>query len=161
MLAGEDDRLLASEVLARDASWSSRAIAATILVNFSEHDAAWHDLIATMTDPVERVRDVAEAVLKGFTQTERTRPVRWDPARESLAALLDGTNLFGSRTVLKVLAATEVEREFGRRLIREAPDLLLAYVGAEHEETREAAIDLLRVATGEDFERIPMPGQNG
>ena len=111
VLDGEDDRLLASDVLARDASWSSRAAAATVLANFSEHDAAWHDLITTMTDPVERVRDAAEAVLKGFMQTESTRPVRWDPARESLAALLDGTNLF----------------------------------------TREAALGLLKIVTGEDF----------
>ena len=155
VLDGEEHRLLAHEVLSRDSSWSSRVTAASVLANFGEHDAAWHDLMLTLTDPDGRVQSAAEAVLKGFVQTEEVRPVRWAPAQQPLAALLDGTNLFASPTVLKVLAATEIEQEFGRRLIREAPNLLLAYVGAKHEETREAAIDLLKIVSGEDFGADP------
>ena len=155
VLDGEEDRLLAHQVLTRDSAWSSRATAASVLANFSGHDAAWHGLMLTLTDPDGRVREVADAVLKGSVQAEIARPVGWIPAQESLVALLDGTNLWATPTVLKVLAATEIERDFGRQLIREAPDLLLAYVGAEHEETRQIAIDLLKIVSGEDFGRDP------
>ncbi|WP_419160983.1 hypothetical protein [Candidatus Palauibacter sp.] len=148
---GEADRRLAHEVLTRAASWSSRATAAAVLVNFSDHDAVWHDLMSTMIDPQQRVQGVAEAVLKGFIATERVPPVRWAPAREPLMALLDGTNLFAFPTVLKVLTATRMEPEFGRQLIRAAPDLVLAYVGAEHEGTRESAVEFLETVSGEDF----------
>ena len=155
VLDGEEDRLLAHQVLTRDSAWSSRATAASVLANFSGHDAAWHGLMLTLTDPDGRVREVADAVLKGSVQADIARPVGWIPAQESLVALLDGTNLWATPTVLKVLAATEIERDFGRQLIREAPDLLLAYVGAEHEETRQIAIDLLKIVSGEDFGRDP------
>ncbi|MDE2805506.1 MAG: hypothetical protein OXN18_10220 [Gemmatimonadota bacterium] len=155
VLDGDEDHLLAREVLSRDLSWSSRATAASVLANFSGHDTAWHDLMATLTDPDGRVQSAAEAVLRGFVQADRARPIRWEPAEEPLAALLDGTNLFASPTVMKVLATTQIEQEFGRRLLKEAPDLLLAYVGAKHEETREPAVDLLKIVSGEDFGADP------
>ncbi len=154
-LAGEQDLLLAQEVLTNDASWSSRATAASVLVNFTEHDAAWHALMSAMIHPEVRVQGAAEAVLKGLIQSERGRPVRWDAARDTLLALLDGTNPFVFPIVLQVLAATEIEPTFGKQLLREAPDLLLAYVGAEHEVTRESAIDLLEIISGEDFGANP------
>ena len=152
---GEQDRLLAHEVLANDASWSSRAAAAIVLVNFSEHDAAWHDLMSSMIDPEDRVKGAAGAALRGLLGAERDHPVRWDAAREPLTAVLDGTNPFAFPTVLRVLAATEIEPAFGRQLIRGAPDLLLAYAGAEHEVTRESAIDFLKTVSGEDFGANP------
>jgi len=154
-LAGDQDRLLAQEVLANDASWSSRATAASVLVNFTEHDAAWHALMSAMIHPEVRVQGAAEAVLKGWIHSERVRPVRWDAASETVLALLDGTNPFVFPLVLRVLAATEIGSAFGRQVIREAPDLLLAYAGAEHELTRESAIDLLEIVSGEDYGANP------
>ena len=154
-LDGEQDRLLAHEVLANDASWSSRATAASVLVNFSEHDAAWHDLMSSMIDPEARVQGAALAVVQGLIQADRGRPVRWDAAREPLMAVLDGTNPFAFPMVLRVLATTEIEPAFGRQLIRGAPDLLLAHVGAEHEFSRKFAIDLLKTVSGEDFGADP------
>jgi len=108
-----------------------------------------------MIDPDARVQAAADAALQGLTRLQESRPVRWNAARESLMALLDGTNPYAFSTVLRVLAATEIERAFGRQLIREAPDLLLAHVGAEHETTRESAIDLLKTVSGEDFGADP------
>ena len=142
----EQDHLLAHEVLAHDSSWSSRAAAASVLGNFSAQDAAWHDLVSTLIDPDGRVQTLAGAVLRGLIGVERgrSRPVRWESAQEPLAALLDGTNLFAFPTVLELLAATEVRSAFARQLIRGAPELLLAYVAAEHEGTRETAIEFLR-----------------
>lgn len=152
---GEHDLLLAHEILADDASWSARATAVSALVNFSEHDAAWHDLISALIDPDARVQAAADAALQGLTQLQGSRPVRWNAARESLMALLDGTNPSAFSTVLRVLAVTEIEPTFGRQLIRQAPNLLLAHVGAEHETTRESAIDLLKTVSGEDFGADP------
>ena len=150
-LDSEPDRLLAHTILARDASWSSRAIAASVLVNFSEHDAAWHDLVSAAIDPEDRVKGSAHGVLEAWIQAGETRPVRWDAAREHLLAVLDGTSPYVFRTVLDVLAATASETTLAKELIREAPDLLLAHVGAQHEMTRQPAIDLLKAVSGEDF----------
>lgn len=160
VMDGEQDRLLAHEILAHDASWSARATAVSALVNFSEHDAAWHDLVSAMIDPDARVQGAADAALRGLTRLGMTRlqgnrPVRWNAARESLLALLDGTNPYVFSTVLRVLAATGIDPAFGRQLIREAPDLLLAHVSAEHETTRESAIKLLKIVSGEDFGAEP------
>ena len=151
----EQDRLLAHAILARDASWSSRAIAASVLVNFSEHDAAWHDLVSAMIDPEDRVKGTAQGVLNGWIQAEESRPVRWDAAREHLLAVLDGTSPYMFRTVLDVLAATGSETTLAEQLIRESPDLLLAHVGARHEMTRQPALDLLKAVSGEDFGADP------
>ncbi len=154
-LDGEQDRLLAHEVLANDASWSSRAIAATVLLNFGEHDTTWHDLVSATIDPHAQVSGAAMSVLRSLIQMESNRPVRWDAAREPLMAVLDGTNPFAFPMVLRVLATTEIEPAFGRQLIRGAPDLLLAHVGAEHEFSRKFAIDLLKTVSGEDFGADP------
>lgn len=154
-LGGEQDRRLAHEVLAGDTSWSLRATAAAILVNFSEHDAAWHVLMSTMIDPEQRVRGIAEAVLRGFIGSGKARPVRWDGAWDPLVALFDGTNPSAFPTVLRVLAATEISQELGGPLIHGAPNLLRAYLGAEQEGTRECAVSFLRTLSGEDFGTDP------
>jgi hypothetical protein len=156
-LDDEQDRLLAHEVLANDSSWSARATAASVLVNFSAQDGAWHDLVSTLIDPDGRVQTLAGAVLRGLIGVERgrSRPVRWESTQEPLMALLKGTNLFAFPTILELLAATEVRPALARQLIRGAPDLLLGYVGAEHEGTRETAIEFLKFVSGEDFGANP------
>ena len=151
----EQDRLLAHRVLANAASWSSRAIAATVLLNFGEHDDTWHHLVSATIDPIGQVSGAATSVLRSLVQMDSDRTVQWDAAREPLAAVLDGTNPFAFQEVLDALAATGIEPAFGRQLIREAPDLLLAHVGAEHEGTRESALGLLKAVSGEDFGADP------
>lgn len=154
-LDGEQDRLLAQRVLANDASWSSRAIAATVLLNFGEDDTAWHDLVSATIDPIGQVSGAAASVLQSLVQMESGRSVQWDAAREPIAAVLDGTNPFAFQEVVRALAATGIEPALGKQLIREAPDLLLAHVGARHESTRESALGLLRAVSGEDFGADP------
>lgn len=154
-LDGEQDRFLAHEILANDASWTSRAIAATVLLNFGEHDAAWHDLVSATIDPIGQVSGAATSVLRSLVQMESGRSVRWDAAREPIAAVLDGTNPFAFQEVVRALATTGIEPALGKQLIREAPDLLLAHVGAEHESTRESALSLLKAVSGEDFGADP------
>ena len=147
----ERDRLLAREILANDASWMSRAIAATVLLNFGEDETAWHDLVAATVDPQAQVSGAAISVLRSLVQMESGRTVRWEAAREPLLAVLDGTNPFAFSAVVTALANTGIEPAFAKQLIREAPDLLLAHVGARHERTRQPAIDLLKAVSGEDF----------
>ena len=147
----ERDYRLALELLARDVSWNTREIAALVLSNFADRDASWHALVLTLTDPVDRVAAMAGGVLRGLTASKPVRPVDWAPAEEPLLAILGGTNPWQFGTTLQVLVATDVAPEFGRRLAREQPDLLLAYLGAEHRGTRAPALAFLKAVSGEDF----------
>lgn len=146
----EEDRHFASEVLARDASWSSRAIATLVLGNFLDNDTSWHALMGSVIDPRAPVSSVARRMLEGLTRRWK-HPVDWSGARDPLLAILGGTNPFGFRDTLEVLVATDIDPEFGAQLVREEPDLLLAYAGAGHERIREPALALLSAVSGEDF----------
>ena len=146
----EEDRRLAHEILARDESWSARAVATLVLVNFGSRDTSWHALAASLVDPHDRVSSAARSVLERLVK-RRTDPVEWSAARGSLSAILAGTRPFVFRNALEVLVATDVDPEFGAQLVREEPDLLLAHADAEHEPTREPAVAFLSAVSGEDF----------
>ncbi len=148
----EEDRLLAHEVLARDSTWTARAVASLVLGNFPDHDSSWHALAGSLTDSHARVGSLADHVVTEFLAKKR-RPVDWSGARESLAALFDGTSPFIFRNLLTVLRLTEIDPELGRQLARRSPDLLLAHAAAEHEYTRDGALTFLRTVSGEDFGR--------
>ena len=148
--AAEEDRRLAHEVLASDSSWESRAVATLVLGNFLEDDTSWHGLAGSLVDPEPVVVRVALSMLRGLS-TRTGEQVDWSAAHTHLLALLDGTSPFGFRVVLETLIATDIAPEFGRRLVRESPDLLLAHAGAEHDRTREPAIAFLEAVSGEDF----------
>ncbi len=146
------DYRLALELLARDASWQTREVATLVLSNFTGRDESWHALVLAATDPVDRVAGMAGLVLRGLTGPDDSlRPVDWTPAEEPLLAIFGGTSPFQFGTTLRVLVATGVAPEFGRRLARGRPDLLLAYAGAEHRGTRAPAITFLKAISGEDF----------
>lgn len=147
---GEEDRRLAHEILARDESWSARAVATLVLVNFGGDDTSWHALAASLVDPHARVSSAARGVLGRLIKRKKT-PVEWSDASAPLSAILAGTRPFVFRNTLEVLVATDVDPEFGAQLVREEPELLLAYAGAEHEWTREPVLAFLRAVSGEDF----------
>ncbi len=146
----QEDRRLAQEVIVRDSSAASRAVATLVLGNFLDDDTSWHALAGSLIDPEPRVVRMARNVVRGL-ETDTLEPVDWSAARSNLLALFDGTNPFAIRDMLEVLVATDIAPEFGRQLVRETPDLLLAHAGAEHERTREPAIAFLRAVSGEDF----------
>ena len=146
----EEDRRLAHEVLARDSSWSARAVATLLLGNFIDDDTSWHGLVGSLIDPFGPVSSVANAMLEGLI-TRKRDPVGWSAARAPLLALFGGTHPSAFSEVLGALIATDIDPEFGQQLVRESPDLLLAHVGAEHAPTREPAIAFLRTVSGEDF----------
>ncbi len=66
-------------------------------------------------------------------------------------ALTALSNSSGCRNVLRVLVAADIDPKFGQQLVRESPDLLLAYVGAQHDYTREPAVAFLEAVSGEGF----------
>lgn len=150
---GSADRRLAHEVLARDASWSARAVATMVLGHFPDNDASWHGLVLSLLDPTGRVNDMATRTLEGLIRAGKANPVQWSEARSTLLALLGGTNPRAFIDMLEVLVATEVESGFGHELARARPELLLAHAGAEHDRTREPALAFLRAVSGEDFGR--------
>ena len=81
--------------------------------------------------------------LSGLVQLGK-HSVDWSAAHGPLLALFSGTNPFAFEGILEVLVATDIDPEFGQQLVRDRPSLLLAYVGAEHEGTREPAIAFLK-----------------
>ena len=147
---GDEDFRLAHEVLARDSLWTARAVATLLLGNFIDDDKAWHGLVGSAIDTDGRVNTVAQRALDGLAQQGR-HSIDWSAAYGSLSALFSGTNPFAFEGILEVLVATDIDPEFGQQLVRERPSLLLAYVGAEHEGTREPAIAFLKAVSGEDF----------
>lgn len=144
---------LALEVLAKDASWSARAISTMILGYFPENDKSWHGLAGSLIDSESFVRNVAEKVLEGLVRADKAKQVQWSKARESLVALFGGTNPFAFNAILEALVATKVDAEFALELVREKPDLLLAHAGAKHEKYRMPALDFLKTVSDEDFGR--------
>ncbi len=147
---GEEDRRLAHEVLARDSSMAARAVATLVLGNFIDDDTSWHGLVGSAIDPHAQVSSTAVGMLDGLSRQDLD-PVGWSAGRAPLSAVFAGTNPFAFGDVLRVLVATGVDPEFGRQLVRENPDLLLAHVGAEHERTRQPAVAFLEAVSGQDF----------
>lgn len=149
----ESEHRLALEVLEKDKSWSARFIAAIVLARFPNEDETWHGLADSLIDPAPQVRDVAEKVLDGLLSTEKAMPIDWAGARDTLVALLGGTNPWAFETILNLLRATEVDSKFALELVQQRPNLLLGYAAAEHEKTRQVALTFLQSISDEDFKQ--------
>lgn len=147
------DHQLALEVLETDASWSARVVATIVLGHNPDNDSSWHGLTNSLIDTATQVRDTAQKLIDGLIQSEQSKPVQWSEVRETLLALFSGTYPFALNDILETLVSTGIDPEFGRELAREAPDLLLAYAGAEHEKFGKPAQDFLVAVSGEDFGR--------
>lgn len=145
------DHQLALEVLETDASWSARVVATIVLAHDADRDSSWHGLTDSLIDAAPQVRNTAQKMIDGLMQSEKSIPVQWSEARETLVALFSGTYPWAFNEILETLVATEVDPEFGLELAREAPDLLLAYAGAKHEKFGKPAQDFLVAVSGEDF----------
>ena len=152
-LASATDNELALEVLAKDASWSSRLVATIVLGLTHENDTSWHGLADSLIDSAPQVTNMASSVIRGLLKAGKTSPVLWSEARGSLLALLAGTNTFAFNEILKTLVATEIDPELGRELVQAMPHLILAHVGAKHEKFGKYAQDFLAAISGEDFGR--------
>lgn len=144
---------LALEILKKDESWSSRLVATTVLGLIPDKDASLHGLVDSLIDSSYQVTNMAARVIQGLIRSDKASPIDWSGARDTLLALLAGTNPFVFNDVLKTLIATEINSDFGRELVQAMPDLILAHAGAEHEEFGKPAQDFLAAISGEDFGR--------
>ena len=149
----EREHRLALEVLEKDESWSARLVAVIVVGQFPNKEESWHALADSLIDPDPKVRDWAEYRLIHFLNAEKAVPIDWVGARDTLRSLLGGTYPFAFKTILNVLSATEIDSKFARELVQERPKLLLGFVGAEHENTRQVALTFLKSISDEDFEQ--------
>ncbi len=142
---------LAIWILNNDGNFINRAIAAALLINFSKSDLVWWTLMDCLRDSDARVSGSARCVLEYFADN-CPRDVNWEPAINSLYYLINGTNLFSFKTVLKVLATTNLSKEILVKLLSESKGyLILSHLEAKHQEEREFAHNFLTKVTGQDF----------
>ncbi|MYD44916.1 MAG: hypothetical protein F4W92_00980 [Gammaproteobacteria bacterium] len=147
------DHELALQVHERAESWSARFVATIVLAHFHEEEVSWHAIAESLIDPARQVRDVAGKLLEGLVRAEKTVPVQWRQARETLLAILGGTNPWDFNRTLDALIATEIDSEFAREIVQERPKLLLDAVAVIHEGFRESAHSFLTTISHSDFER--------
>lgn len=164
---GEADRDAATAVLQGDPNFHNRMVAAAILANFADRDAAWHALVEALREADGPVKAVAAIVLQGLARSA-PRPVDWGPSAPGIHALLDGTSLFVTPTVLRVLLATGADPRWAAPFLSGGGSAVLAYLGSTYLPLREDAHRLLVALSGRDegydadrwrawLQRLPSP----
>ena len=150
-LRGKRDYETALKVLSRDEDPKKRRVAAMILTNFADRDAAWTALMEGLRDDDDGVNSICTSAL--FTLTRHVpRTVDWSPATESLRHLLNGTNLFALTQVLRTLSQTNLSPKLAKPLLRNGGGrMLLPYLRAKHEDERTLSHGLLARLSGKDF----------
>lgn len=136
-----------------DSSVENRTAAALVLSNFASRDSAWY-LLAEGLRSLDGGAEASQMVLSALTRGA-PRKVDWAPAKETLRALVGGTNLFAYLTVLRLLAATQVDPALGLELARVNPGLLLDNLGARNPLTVMPAHSFLVHIRGQDLGRTP------
>lgn len=146
-----EDLELATWLLAHDGAWRNRLIAAMVLSNFPDHDLAWWSLVDALRDPDGRVSGFAQLSLRYFLRLPQHRQVDWRPVYPALYYLLNGTNLFAFQTVLELLTEIPLPAEVVRSFFaKSGGHMVLAFLGAQHEEPRERAHRFLVATFGHD-----------
>lgn len=147
----EKDYRQALRILNEDADYRNRMIAAVILTNFADRDAAWAALMDGVTDKNPLVNSVCYQALITLT-TYVPRKVNWTKAAPSIYHVLNGTNLFAFKHVLNILTKTKVSAKLAPRLLRDDGEkLLLAYLNANHKDEKDIARQFLIQLSGKDF----------
>lgn len=148
-LDGEPDWSQARQ-LVRSGDLDARVLAALVMANFVERDESWHHwahLAAKRTDPSSSMAQIISGVLARTGQFK----VDWAAASEELEAILRGANLFSLPWLLSTLPETGVTPELAETLLRESPELVLAYVESQNPFLPRVAHQfLIHAAGGED-----------
>ena len=113
-----------------------------MLANHAESDLVWWRLVDALRDSDAQVCTVARDVLYTLSMYV-PREVDWKSAAGSLRWLLSGTNLFAFTETLDLLRRTHVPPGLAGELLSDNAELLLAYLKAEHEKTRQTAQEFL------------------
>jgi hypothetical protein len=146
---------LATLRLARDVE--QRALAASVLVAWPQHDATWHALADAQRDPSALVRTVAGQSLRALL-AGAPRRVDWRPAAGTLRALLDGTNPFAFDLMVDVLSTTGDGPRLRRALLAGGGgDLVVELLGSREPAARVRAYRFLRTMSARDLGPAPDP----
>lgn len=138
---------LARHVLETDSAYANRAIAAILLVNFANRDAAWWSLVDALRDPVGIVSSTAAQVL-GTMTLRAPRRVDWAPMASRLRYVIDGTNLFAFDPLVQTLTATEIEPALAPALLAGGGDLVRAKLQSSAPNVRDGVVALLARLSG-------------
>lgn len=149
------DKELALWTLTNDGNESHRVIAVALLANFPDVDLVWWRLADALRDPSNSVRTMAQAVLSTLGQ-HVPKQIDWEPALHSLTWILGGTNLFAFTETLDLLLRTNVSPDLARELLKNNAELLLAYVNAEHANTRQLAHAFLAHLSGQNYDSVQL-----
>jgi len=146
-----EDFEAAERALRLDRDPTDRLVAAAVLLNFSERDAAWHALAAGARDGWDPVAGLSYGCLSGLARA-KPRKIDWKPAVPHLRSVLNGTNLFALRPVLDVLIRTEIEPALAKELVGDGGGkVLLPYLRAQLPEPRDLAYRFVRRLSGESY----------
>jgi hypothetical protein len=145
--AAPDDLDLALWTLRNDREATHRAAAACVLLNFADDDRAWHALVHALRDTHGRVSSISEQCL-GTLVKYRARRVDWAPAADDVRPILEGTNPFALRDVMKALVVTEASPELAGKLLSRRCTIIADIAVANEKSGRELALSLLRRLSG-------------
>lgn len=144
------DLQIALATLRSDPNFHNRMVAAAVLSNFADRDEAWRALMEALRETDGPVKGIASNVLGEFAQSA-PRPVDWEPSTSTIHALLDGTSLFSTRTVFRVLRATAGEPRWAAPFLADGGTMLLAYLQSTYVPVRDNAHGLLVALSGRDL----------
>lgn len=156
----EIDFKRAKQILAESEDPSTRAVAAIVLMNFSSDDAAWRSLVSGLRDPDDLVQATCLQALNSLS-TYLPRKVDWARSVPDLVHLLHGTDLFAFQFVLKALTVTQVDPALAAPLLGHGGGrLVIAYLGAKHDEQHDLAHGFLIAMAGRDLGSNPTAWEN-
>ncbi len=148
---GEADYKQAREVLSAADDPGERAVAAVVLMNFADHDGAWHSLVKGLRDPESLVNATCLQGLNSLA-TYLPRKVGWASVQSDMVRILRGTNLFAFPFLLKVLTVTKIEPTLARPLLGHGGGrIVLAYLRAVHQDEHNIAHGFLVQLHGSDL----------
>ena len=142
------DLNLAMWIINYDSNPSNRKIAISILLNFKEFDSVWWTLMNLQRDKDDRLSGLAINALRTFS--EAPHKIDWSPAIIPIKYIINGTKLFAFQNTLEVLTKTKISTNIANKLLDGSYELLLAYLNAEHDKTREVAINFVRQISGDE-----------
>lgn len=159
LAARRSDADFATAVATIDASSSEpdRVVAALILSNFPERDAAWHSLLKAAIGR-EQGRDATIAQQALIALSNRApRVVQWAAMRATIRDVLDGTGLAALAPLARALTATGATTVHAAGYLTGGGEMLTAYVESENPDIRDAAHGLLVKLRGQDLGFEPAP----
>lgn len=145
-----EDMTVALNTLETDKNADNRVIAAAILANFPDSDAAWFALVRALRDPQEMVGTVAGHTVAGFAAAHPHR-IDWAPVQDDLRYIFGGTNVWQLKPLIDVLNATGISAALAAPILRQNAELLASYAASSVTMVSLPAQTLLNRLSGKQF----------